>query len=482
MDQQQLQLILADHQLWLESDKEQGKRADLREANLWVANLQEANLREADLWRADLWRADLLLADSRGANLQEANLQEANLQGVDLRGANLRGANLRGANLRGANLRGAELLEAKLRGAELLEANLQETNLRETYLWRANLQEANLRGANLRGANLQEANLLEANLQEANLRETDLWSANLQEANLRGANLRGVKLDEAEYNLERLQMALNVPQKYLSNIKPIGMDVYQRRAKDAQSKVTALELEKRELESRIKAIKQGSAQSAAFKLSLEKAEVELSQVRSQLELNKQKRVALEELTDAIEPIMEAVESDKETVRAYKRQSRYLLMSGLTCFALATVFILGKAILSWQLPLATHPISSAHLLLQIAPGFVFAILGTALLRHDWKVRQLTLSLIDQNNSVDIAMGMLKTALRLSNIGEKKDIEGIPDLVKESFAEARRALLYRNRSEAPAPADDSGKDAAELIKQLKSLLPKSPSAGSTNTPSS
>ena len=56
-----------------------------------------ANLRDADLWGADL----------RGANLRGANLRGANLWGADLRDANLRGANLRGANLRGASLRDA---------------------------------------------------------------------------------------------------------------------------------------------------------------------------------------------------------------------------------------------------------------------------------------------------------------------------------------------------------------------------------------
>ncbi len=387
MDQQTLRKILDDHQLWLESGREQGKKAYL------------------------------LGADLIGANLLGARLQAAILEGADLRGADLRGADLQEVDLRGAGL-----------------------------------QEANLRGA-------------------------DLWRADL-----RGANLRGVKLEGAKYDPEQLQVAINVPQHYLNDTKPTSTDVYQRRAEDAQSKVTTLERDKRELEAKLKAAEQDGAQSDTLKQSLEAAEAELNQVRSQIEQNQQKQKVLEELAGAIEPIMEAVESDKETVKAYKRQSRYLLISGLTCFALATVFILGKAILSWQLPLATQPMSSAQLLLQIAPGFVFAILGSALLRHDWKIRQLTLSLIDQNNSVDIAMGMLKTALRLSNIGEREKIEEIPDLVKESFAEVRRALLYRNRSDAPAPVDDSNKDVAELIKQLKSLQPKSPSAGSTNTPSS
>ena len=302
-----------------------------------------------------------------------------------------------------------------------------------------------------------------------------LWGANLRdselrEANLQDANLRAVKLDRAKYEPAQLRQALNVPSKYLVDADILNVDLYQRRAEENQGQVTALEQEKRELEAKLKASEQDGAQSDLLKQSLEDTEVELKQMRNQLEQNQQKQEVLDELAGAIEPIMEAVESDKETVKAYKRQSRHLLISGLTCFALATLFIIWKAAcpaLPWQALCAAQNVSVAQLLLQIAPGFVFAILGTALLRHDWKIRQLTLKLIDQNNSVDIAMGMLKTALRLSNIGERENIKETPDLVKESFAEVRRALLYRNRSDAPKSTDDSGKDAGPL-KRTENVL--------------
>ena len=405
MDQRLLKGFLVDHQSWLKSWEKKGKRADL----------QEANLRGADLQGSDLQRADL-----RGADLQGADLRQAKLLGADLRGANLRGAGLQGAYL-------------------------QEVNLRE-----ANLIVADLRGAILQGA--------------------DLRKADLREADLRGANFRGVKLEGAKYNPELLRLALNVPPEYLSYAKPTSTDIYQRRAEENQSKVTILEQEKRELEAKLKAAEQGGAQSASLEKSLKDAEAELNQVRSQLQQNQQKQEALDELAGAIEPLLDAVKSDKETVADYKRQSQRLLKWGLICFGLATGFIIWKAFcpaLPWKAFCSTQNASGVALLLQIAPGFVFAILGTALLRHDWKIRQLTLSLIDQNNSVDIAMGMLKTALRLSNIGEKKDIEGIPDLVKESFAEVRRALLYRNRSDAPPSDDDGGKDAGSL-KRIEDML--------------
>jgi uncharacterized protein YjbI with pentapeptide repeats len=77
MKPSELKDILEDHDLWVQSYRKQGKRANL------------------------------LGVDLQGADLEGANLQGANLQGANLQDANLRGANLQGANLQDANLTGA---------------------------------------------------------------------------------------------------------------------------------------------------------------------------------------------------------------------------------------------------------------------------------------------------------------------------------------------------------------------------------------
>ncbi|HDM9013926.1 TPA: pentapeptide repeat-containing protein [Yersinia enterocolitica] len=116
-----LNKILGEHKIWVESYRENGSRADLRGANLCDADLRGANLRDADLRGANLRDADL-----RGADLCDADLCDANLRGANLRDANLCGANLRDANLCGANLRGADLCGANLRGADLRGADLPD--------------------------------------------------------------------------------------------------------------------------------------------------------------------------------------------------------------------------------------------------------------------------------------------------------------------------------------------------------------------
>ena len=94
MEASELKEILEQHKLWIETNKAQGKRANLKDANLVDANLGGAYLERANLI---------------GANLRKANLKDANLTGADLTVANLSGANLTGADLTRAFLRGANL-------------------------------------------------------------------------------------------------------------------------------------------------------------------------------------------------------------------------------------------------------------------------------------------------------------------------------------------------------------------------------------
>jgi len=82
MNEQQLNSILEEHRLWLETAGAEGRKADLRYTDLRYVALREADLRHANLERAGLQGAYL-----QGANLQGTYLQEADLQGANLQGA-----------------------------------------------------------------------------------------------------------------------------------------------------------------------------------------------------------------------------------------------------------------------------------------------------------------------------------------------------------------------------------------------------------
>ena len=124
MEASELNLILDQHRLWIETNGMHGQRADLHDTDLHGANLKDAYLSYADLEGADLV----------GANLNGANLTRASLSGANLNGANLNGANLVGANLSGANLEYANLYNASLTGANLTGADLDSANLTNAIL------------------------------------------------------------------------------------------------------------------------------------------------------------------------------------------------------------------------------------------------------------------------------------------------------------------------------------------------------------
>ena len=79
MGQAELNKILDEHKLWLKTNGQEGKKADLSYADLRYADLRSADLRYADLSSADLSSADLRYANLRYADLRYADLSSANL-------------------------------------------------------------------------------------------------------------------------------------------------------------------------------------------------------------------------------------------------------------------------------------------------------------------------------------------------------------------------------------------------------------------
>ena len=130
----ELKTILEQHTLWLDSNEEEGKRADLTGADLSGANLTRAYLKFTDLTFADLTCVNLSGAYLIGADLTGADLTSADLTGANLTSANLSGANLTSANLSYASLSCADLTRANLSGANLSGANLRCANLTDTIL------------------------------------------------------------------------------------------------------------------------------------------------------------------------------------------------------------------------------------------------------------------------------------------------------------------------------------------------------------
>lgn len=88
MTKEELDKILEDHKLWLDTYGVKGKKANLARAILAGANLRRADLTDADLRGADLKWANLERAYLRWANLAGADLREAYLN--DIKGKSIR--------------------------------------------------------------------------------------------------------------------------------------------------------------------------------------------------------------------------------------------------------------------------------------------------------------------------------------------------------------------------------------------------------
>ena len=132
MNRNELDIILARHQLWLLTHCQEGEKANLDGANLERFDLSDANLSQASIRGAKLRYSNLNAGNFRDSDLEMADLREtelwssiftnAEMPGVDLRGASMRKTYLNGANLQGADLTGARLQEAYFYDADLAGA------------------------------------------------------------------------------------------------------------------------------------------------------------------------------------------------------------------------------------------------------------------------------------------------------------------------------------------------------------------------
>ena len=406
---EQLKEILSKHELWLDWIKEgrisfldSGKKADLQGVDLRGADLRGVDLRWVDLQKADLQEVDL-----RGANLQEADFR-----GVDLRGADFRGADLRGADLRRADLRRADLQRANLRGVNLRRANLYEANLQKV-----DLQKVDFRGA----INIEYAFVDQT--QRAILGLTDDTVTQLQQ-----------QITQAEQAIQE--------------------------KKELKGKIQQLENNTRNQED-----KQTQIDKLKEKLKEKTAEVEqLAPLKIELKEVKRDKIQDKELEDAIEKISNSNKDGSDTLKTYKKNSTFLMWSGIGLFALA-MLIAGYIYYSKIFSVDISNLSSFHLVL-FSPSFVLAFAGTALLRHDWKIRQLTQQLITQNNHIDIATGILTASLNLTRIDniEKEELS----LLRDSFTSVRQALLFKeNTSSNNTNNQESLDKEGELSASIKTL---------------
>jgi len=165
----EIERMLAEHQLYLETEYHQGHRANFSSVDLTGRDFSGLNMPGVKMDRAVLRGADFTGAHLQSENLVGAIAEQACFDRADLSRARLSGANLASASLVSACLAKADMefalmANAVLQGTCLGEADMSGAQLDAVVLIEADLRKANLRGAGFRLAKLDAADLRDARL------------------------------------------------------------------------------------------------------------------------------------------------------------------------------------------------------------------------------------------------------------------------------------------------------------------------------
>ncbi|GMQ51071.1 hypothetical protein LST1_13620 [Neisseria elongata] len=418
IDQETLFIILKEHQLWLESNGRNGKKADLSNKNLIGADLEGANLRGANLRGANLIGANLI-----GANLREANLIEAYLIG----------AYLIGAYLIGANLREASLIEASLIEASLIEANLIEANLRGANLKGAYLRGANLRGANLEGAYLERANLIGADLEGTNLNTQFLGSADLFTDDLKR------KLQSSEVTIRELE----------ENLK---------QAQQAQSEKVKNDEEITKLSARLE----------QEKLEKEKIKEELNSKIEELTEGLSNRIK-----DAQKSLSGALKNTDSQIQNNENTACWFKWLGIILFGLAIILLLvfsGFVLCNSKFFIEKN----LNILFYTFPIITLMLIGTTCLRHQKNLLAEVRHFSNMKHQIELYSGLLEASQHAAASFDNP--EKANEYVQETFTQIRNRLLNSqylpDNSSADKQSDnDFGSDKVlDLLNKIADLSGK------------
>ena len=376
IDQETLASILEQHQLWIESGGENGKRADLYGKDLIGMKLGRANLRRANLRRANLRRANL-----RRAKLYGADLYGANLDGADLYEADLDEANLCRASLIGANLIGASLIETKLDGADLCGANLRGAMIEGT-----SFDKVNLDGANLDGTGLETVNL---DLYDQPLFETSSLLVNSLQRNLRSS----------ETSIQDLQIKL----------------------KQAQSDIV-----------------QNDEEITKLLTQLERENIEKEKIKE--ELNSKIKELTEGLSnrikDAQKSLSGALKNTDSQIQNNENTARWFKWLGITLFGLAIILLLvfsGFVLCNSKFFIEKN----LNILFYTFPIITLMVIGTTCLRHQKNLLTEVRHFSNMKHQIELYSGLLEASQHAAvsfNNPEKAN-----EYVQETFTQIRNRLL-------------------------------------------
>lgn len=209
----ELEEIIEKHNIWLETDGEDGDRADLSSVDLSFSKVNSLN---DNLWGKYISKGlisgtydkqPVLDFDLPDGDIKQSNLSRVSIHNKDWSGSTLQKADLSESTITEVDLTEARLVNAEATSAYLRRSTFRNANLSGANFWEANLAESSFRNADLTGATLYGANLSEADFRGANLHNANLrGSTGLEVQAMARANTSNAKLPERIANFEGLKV------------------------------------------------------------------------------------------------------------------------------------------------------------------------------------------------------------------------------------------------------------------------------------
>lgn len=245
----QLQAIVDQHLLWLETDGQEGKRANFRGLDLSGEEFPAVQLSQASFRNAILDGAHF-----NGTLLEEADFSEAHCHDtvfencIMLRALFSRG-DLQGAKFRHCHIEKGNFLQAKAPTVHFHDCHLLAANFREAVLSGADIARSELHQATLRSVVMQQARIKDSTLAEADCREADFTNTQChnviwKDATCKNAKFEGVLLDHTD-----LSQAVDLAPSALGHTEKTVKQQLDEQKKELQRETKRLEALRSELRS-----------------------------------------------------------------------------------------------------------------------------------------------------------------------------------------------------------------------------------------
>ncbi|MDO5069329.1 MAG: pentapeptide repeat-containing protein [Neisseria zoodegmatis] len=403
---EEIQKILEEHELWLDSDGNEGKRADLSGKNLEGANLKGVNLKEALCLSANLIGVNLVEANLEKAALISTNLMEANLEKANLKGVDLGDAILERANLLSANLEDSYLGYVKFEGA-----TLRESNLRNAYLRSAKLEGADLRGANLEGASFE--------------------LANLEGANLQGTNRNAAKFLDAYFGSSVSEaISLGIPAVHDISLLTQNLHYQDQQIQNLQNELALVQKSDGSNKEQVEKL---NKQIESLQLSKQQTEKMLQQLKDQNEQLKNELSG--RINDAKESLENALKNTDIQIQSNRQSAKELgkIAKVVLAFVALALFIIPVYIwLSGKLP-----DNNWHIVFYTFPILTLMLIATTLLRHQKALLNEVCYFSAMKHQIELYSGLLEASQHAA--ASMGDTQKANEYVQETFTQIRNRLL-------------------------------------------